>query len=229
MRILLLGIGIIIWSVVAHAQDMRYFQFTTTCGHGNWQDTAYIAATNDPAVIADVMMELDKPFDERSKFVAGKITYGHGGYNHNAGHWFRWHYIPNEWKLVEMAMEICDGCPYSDIDADTAYWVRTVKEFCSWGGLPVKEVAKPLGIDKPAAQTGISFFPNPASGNLYFNNVTGNAVPFTIYTTTGQQVLEGNISTTNTTVNISALQSGLYIIRTGEGSATAYSRLLVKN
>lgn len=229
MRILLLGISIIIWSVAAHAQDMRYFQFTTTCGHGNWQDTAYIAATNDPAVIADVMMELGKPFDQRTKFVAGKITYGHGGYNHNASHWFRWHYIPNEWHLAEVAMEVCDGCPYSDVDADTAYWVRNIQQFCSWGGLPVKEVPKPTDIDIPQTQTGISFFPNPASGSLYFDNATGHTISFTIYTTTGQRVLEGIIPAANTIVDISALQNGLYIIRTKEGNAVSFSRLLVEN
>jgi hypothetical protein len=228
MRTFILGIILLSLTTAAHAQGMRYFQFTTSCGHGNWQDTAYIAATNDPAIISDVYAELGKPFDER-KFVAGKIDYGHGGYNHNASHWFLWHYIPNQWQMADVAMEVCDGCPYTDLDADTAYWVRNIQHYCSWGGRPVKEVPKPLGIDKPIAQSGISFFPNPASGRLYFDNATGRTMPFTIYTTTGQQVLAGIIPATHTTVNISALQNGLYIIRTGEGSTASYSRLLVGN
>ncbi|MCB0518056.1 MAG: hypothetical protein H6577_09740 [Lewinellaceae bacterium] len=77
------------------AQTTRYFEFSVPdCGHGNWQDTSFIAATDDPAVIADVLEDMSKPFEER-RFIIGPIAYGHGGHNHNAGHWFLWHTPPN--------------------------------------------------------------------------------------------------------------------------------------
>ena len=99
----------------ASAQNMRYFQFSVACGHGNWQDTAFVAATNDTALINTVLAEMAKPMEERM-FINGPIAAGHAGYNRNATHWFKWHFVPNEWSLVEFAIEVCDGCPFTDTD-----------------------------------------------------------------------------------------------------------------
>ena len=55
------------------AQTTRYFEFSVPeCGHGNWQDTSFIAATDDPAIIADVLEDITKPFQER-RFIIGPI------------------------------------------------------------------------------------------------------------------------------------------------------------
>lgn len=45
-------------SIISNAQTTRYFKFTTACGHGNWQDGSFIAATSDQAVINDVDIKL---------------------------------------------------------------------------------------------------------------------------------------------------------------------------
>ncbi len=131
---------IVLFFSLANAQTTRYFEFTTECGHGNWQDTSFIASTSDQAVIDSVLANLARPVEER-QFINGTIDYGHGGVNHNANNWFLWHFVPNEWNLVDFAIEVCDGCPYSDVDADTAYWVGNIGQFCHWSSKPVREVS----------------------------------------------------------------------------------------
>jgi hypothetical protein len=119
----------------------RFFEFSTStfCGHGNWQDTSFIASTSNQAVIDSVLANLARPLNQRN-FINGPIDYGNGGHNHNANHWFLWHFMPSQWSLVELAMEVCDGCPYTDVDADTAYWVGNVGRFCPWSGRPVRDL-----------------------------------------------------------------------------------------
>ena len=41
---IILGLSICFTSI---SQITRYFEFTTNCGYGNWQDTSFIAATSD--------------------------------------------------------------------------------------------------------------------------------------------------------------------------------------
>ena len=43
-----------------------------------------------------------------------------------------WHADPDTTDFADAAIEICDGCP-ADIEADTAYWLGTVRRFCPWG------------------------------------------------------------------------------------------------
>jgi hypothetical protein len=57
----------------------------------------------------------------------------HRGTRENTGH--RWH-VRNV-RLAEVTIELCDGRP-SSLDADLAYWVRTVERYCPWGAVPVR-------------------------------------------------------------------------------------------
>ena len=152
------------------AQDdapLRYFQFRLGCGHGNWQDTAIVAATNDSSLIAAFEREVAKPFDER-QLINGPIAHGDGGHNANADHRFAWHYLPNQWELVDRAIEVCSGCPYTDLDADPVYWVDTLGLFCPWSARPVREIEEPLtdvGPD-PIEVLPASVYPNPIRTHL---------------------------------------------------------------
>lgn len=157
-----LAILFLMSSAVSNAQNLRYFQFNTLCGHGNWQDTSFVAAASDTAIISKVFTELSKPFSER-KFIGGNIAGGNGGHNFNASHQFLWHFIPNKWDLVEMAIEACDGCP-TDVDADTTYWIHNLGIYCPWNGKPVKEIFPVTGIDDPNLQNNILIYPNPNNG-----------------------------------------------------------------
>ncbi|MCB0518059.1 MAG: T9SS type A sorting domain-containing protein [Lewinellaceae bacterium] len=208
------------------AQTTRYFEFSLICGHGNWQDTSLIAATDDPAVIADVLEDISKPFEER-RFIIGPIAYGHGGHNHNAGHWFLWHFVPNEWSLTEAAFEVCDGCPFTDVDGDTAYWVGSLGQFCPWAGKPAREVDMPTNVDEPNATGSFYLYPNPAAGRVFFYRENPAMLNVTIFDATGRMMLQQAISPENQSLGIGHLTPGLYFVKSQSGDTFVTRKLHV--
>ncbi len=72
--------------------------------------------------------------------VFGTLAPGSGRYNKNATHEFKWHFKEDEWQLAEITIEIYDGRPHSDVDADTSYWLQTVKKFSPWGSYVKKKI-----------------------------------------------------------------------------------------
>lgn len=209
------------------AQTTRYFEFSVPeCGHANWQDTSFIAATDDPAIIADVLEDITKPFQER-RFIIGPIDYGNGGHNHNAGHWFLWHFVPHEWSLTEAAIEVCDGCPFTDVDGDTAYWVGVVGQFCPWGGKPAREVDMPTSVDEPYATDSFQLYPNPATGRLFFYRKNPGILNVTMYDATGRMVLRQAVSLENQSLDMGHLAPGLYFVKGQDGQASATRKLLI--
>jgi hypothetical protein len=123
---------------------LRYFEFSNKCGNNEWRDTSFIVATSNPIVIALVESELQKKSTDRSLFISGRLVMGSNGYNKNASYEFPWHIAENDWKLVELAIELCDGCPYTDISLNLDYWVNTVKRYCGWSTRVKREVFPPL-------------------------------------------------------------------------------------
>ena len=194
------------------SQTMRYFEFSTNCGNGNWRDTTFIAAASNQALIDSVLANIARPMNQR-KLINGPIDYGNGGHNHNSNHWFLWHFIPDQWNLVEYAMEACDGCPYSDVDADTAYWIGTLRQFCPWTSQPTREVPNTLGVNDQELETEITIYPNPVLNklNLQFNSITNNSL--TLYDSTGQEMLTLLVSKQNETVDLTELDSGFYFLK----------------
>ncbi|SNR58370.1 Por secretion system C-terminal sorting domain-containing protein [Lutibacter agarilyticus] len=218
---LLLTIGFI-----GKAQTTRYFEFSTNCGSGNWQDTTFIAATSNQVLIDTVLANIAKPFNQR-KFINGNIDYGNGGYNHNASHWFLWHFIPNEWDLTEMAIEVCDGCPYTDVDADTAYWVGIIGQFCPWSSRPVKEVTNTLGIDTPIFENEISLYPNPTKDKLNLKWNSLNNITVTIYNSIGQELWTVYLSKQHKIIDISELENGIYFLKIRDRNKIAIKKIIV--
>ena len=204
----------------------RYFEFTTNCGHGNWQDTAFIAATAEHAVIDTVLANLARPFAER-KFISGPIDHGNGGHNHNAGHWFLWHFIPGQWDLVELAIEVCDGCPYTDVDADTAYWIGNIGQFCPWSGLPVREVDAPTGINSPHEAPDLVLYPNPAAGLLQLQRPNATAAQVLVHDACGAVVHTARIGGREAVLDLHHLAPGPYVVELADGARTLRRRLVL--
>lgn len=213
-------------TALVHAQPLRYFAFTTNCGHGNWQDTTFIAATADQAVIDTVLANLARPVSER-KFINGPIDHGDGGHNHNADHWFLWHFIPGQWDLVELAIELCDGCPYTDVDADTAYWVGTIGQFCPWSGLPVREVAGPSGIGDRDKVPHLVLHPNPTADLVHLQRTNARAAQVQVYDARGARVHTARITGRDAVLDLSHLGAGLYLVELGSGGPTVRRRLVL--
>ncbi|MTI38207.1 hypothetical protein [Fulvivirga lutimaris] len=118
--------------------DLRYFKFRA-CDHtDDWRNESFIASTADPGVIQQCLDQLALPAEERTLFPLGKITAGSGGYNFNDTHEFNWHFIEDEWELVEMGIEIYDGCPYSE--AELLDYAGTVGSYGGWGNRIEAEV-----------------------------------------------------------------------------------------
>ncbi len=191
----------------------RYFEFRVACGHGNWQDTSFIAAASDTALINSVLTELSKPLEER-RFINGPIAYNNGGHNKNADHTFLWHFIPDQWELTDLAVEVCSGCPFSDLDRDTTYWVGQLGYFCPWSSLPVREVSNPVtGIDDRLPPIEVRVFPNPAKNMLYVEMEEQEPTFCEVYNATGQQVAAYYLDPFASQLDLSALESGLYFFR----------------
>ena len=217
----------LITSVTIQAQTVRYFEFETDCGHGNWQDTAFIASTSDQTLIDSIMANLARPENER-KFISGPIDYGDGGHNHNATHWFLWHFIPDEWELADFAVEVCDGCPYTDLDADTSYWVGNLGSFCPWSGIPVREVSAPLGNDEQSLASIITVYPNPTKDKFYANWIGSGTVSIELYNTQGQKLLSSELNNKSEAIDVANLQSGVYFLHLELDEKVVLKKLMIE-
>lgn len=210
---------------LAQAQTTRYFEFRVACGHGNWQDTSFIVAATNPVLVASVLYELNQPMGQR-KIVGGPITHGHGGHNHNASHWFLWHFVPDQWSLADVAIEVCDGCPYTDVDSDTAYWISNLGDFCPWSGQPVREVTEPLSVTEPDPLEAVLLYPNPAKNKVHLNLYGQTVSQVSVYDALGKPVLQVSSSSV-TDFDVSTLPAGLYVLHLQNGQQQALKKLWV--
>lgn len=110
----------------------RYFQFTHESDDINY---TFTAQTSDDEVIAKIEEELERPFNERSMHINGPITRGEVDYNSG----WSWYFVENEWDLVTVSAEVCDGRP-SFVEEDLDYWVDQVGRFCPWSSRVEAEV-----------------------------------------------------------------------------------------
>jgi len=118
----------------------RYFRFNgcRESNHSNWQDTSFVSATLNPIVIKQCLEQLKLPLESRTLFPLGKIDKGNAGYNKNGTHSFNWHYVEDSWEMVELGIEIYDGCAYSDVEL--ANYVETLGSYGGWGNRVVEEI-----------------------------------------------------------------------------------------
>ncbi len=86
---------------------------------------SFVASTTDPDVIALAREELTRSADERTLYIQGRVAEGDGGLNEG----WDWHFVPNEWELVDESVEICDADP-EFIDATLLDWVEKIGRYC---------------------------------------------------------------------------------------------------
>ena len=73
---------------------------------------------------------------------------------------------------------------------------------------------------------GLNVYPNPVTSGIFYINTDFNEVKsVTIFDILGKQVLK---TKTNNAVNVSALNSGVYILKITENGATATRKLIIK-
>lgn len=97
----------------------------------------FVAITSDPGVIRLARAQLELPEAERTLHINGPIAHGNGDHNLK----WSWHFVPDEWDLVESSMELCDGTPQM-VEDDPDHWVDSVTQFCPWESYIVREVER---------------------------------------------------------------------------------------
>jgi hypothetical protein len=222
----LLFILLLTMGTLSRGQATRYFEFKVSCGHGNWQDTTFIAAATNPVLIDTVLVNLARPINQR-KFISGPIAGGNDGYNHNAGHWFLWHFIIDQWDLTESAIELCDGCPYTDVDADTTTWIQTIGQYCPWSGVPVREVLNPVGLDESPGND-LLIFPNPAKDDIYIKWNNTQPVSVTISDPMGKVLSIHSLTNQNNNIHIEDLPGGIYFFKITDGNKAGVKKIIVE-
>ena len=121
----------------------RYFRFKSCpeSSHGNWQDTSFVAATSNSKVIQQCLEQLELPEESRTLFPLGKIENGSLGYNINGTHSFSWHYAEDSWEMVELGIEIYDGCAYSDVELTN--YIENLGSYGGWSNIILEEIINP--------------------------------------------------------------------------------------
>jgi hypothetical protein len=113
--------------------ERRYFRFVEE----NSGET-FVAATADSLALAQVEAQLARPPAERTKLIIGPIERGDGLYPDG----YPWHFVPDAWRLADLATEVCDGRP-SYVSAHVDYFVDKVGRYCPFGSRVVAEVEPP--------------------------------------------------------------------------------------
>jgi hypothetical protein len=117
-----------------HNDDkVRMFKFGMHFDANSAED--FIAKTEDLELIDKITAELQNPPDQRFLHIHGRIDWGNDGYNLN----WSWHFIPGEWDLCEMSIEVCDGTP-SYVEENLEEWLSMQDAFCPWDSYIKEEV-----------------------------------------------------------------------------------------
>lgn len=72
----------------------------------------------------------------REGVIHGTVLRGDGGFNTP----YTWHLAPESITFPDLAMEVCDGRPQSDVERDIDYWVDTVGVYCPWGARVLRRI-----------------------------------------------------------------------------------------
>lgn len=218
MKNFLLIAVLFIAGTALQAQQLRYFRFSVDCGHGNWRDSSFIAATDDEELIYKIVEQLSLPRGQR-QIICGPLTEGSGGFNFNGTHEFKWHHTIGEWELVDNAIEIYDGCPATDLDSDIEYWLG-INGFCPWSSLPEEEVIPSAVTD---GKQEILIYPNPASG-MIFISTDPPVDEIRIFNSLGNPAFSGDVPGQ---IDVSGYPAGLYVIRAISGSRVISKNLII--
>lgn len=214
-------------SLASHvdAQEIRYFQFRALCGGNNWQDTAFVAAASDADLINAVLSEMERPLEER-KFIIGDIAAGDGGHNFNADFRFNWHFVPDKWQLAEVAVEVCDGCPYSNVHQDPDLWLNNVGFFCPWSSKPIREITL-TNVDEREKEevVDIQLFPNPSRDRTFLRHNLDHPIQLELINMANQQ-LRFLPQVSNAGIDVSPYPVGVYVLLI-RSEGNVYTRKLI--
>ena len=100
--------------------------------------------------------------------------------------------------------------------------IRVAKTY--WQALG--QVSAPLAVAQNEI-SGLNVYPNPVSnGVVYINSSSSDSKSVVVYDVLGKQLLQQVV--TNGTLNVSALNKGVYIMKVTEGAATSTKKLVIE-
>lgn len=220
-------LSILVTSSYAMAQETRYFQFRTFCGGDNWQDTAFVAAATNEDLINAVLSEIERPFDDR-KFIIGDIAEGDGGHNFNGDFRFNWHFVPDQWQLAEVAVEVCDGCPFSNVHQDPDLWQNNVGFFCPWSSKPVREITlTQVEEGEQEENTPIQVFPNPARQHVFIRHNFNRPVQLALINIVNQRI-QFRPQLSSNQIDVSSYPAGIYALQIQVGERFYTQKLVIQ-
>jgi hypothetical protein len=88
----------------------------------------FIMLVTDPVTI---QLARDNFEGKNTRFPIGKIAAGNGGFNGSWG----WHFVPENVRMTEVAIEVCDGTP-SYVNAHVNDYLAV--GYCPWAAKVVK-------------------------------------------------------------------------------------------
>ncbi len=95
--------------------------------------TDFVVITKNQSAIEKARAQLLLSEEKRNLHINGKLEKGNGGYNNK----WSWHFIPENWDLVEISIEVCDADPRY-VEANLNEWIG--KSFCPWGAIVMEEI-----------------------------------------------------------------------------------------
>lgn len=209
------------------AQETRYFQFRVFCGGDDWRDTSFVAAATNTDLINMVLAEIDRPFDER-KFIIGDIAEGDGGFNFNGELRFNWHFVPDQWQLAEVAVEVCDGCPFTNVHQESDLWQNNVGFFCPWTSKPVREITLTDLEELEEKQAAlIKVFPNPSRDQVFIKHQLKGPVEYELFHM-GNARLRFYPKPEDGVINLSGYPAGMYTLVLRSAGAVFSKRLVIQ-
>lgn len=95
----------------------------------------FVAITSDASVLAKLESELARPAAQRTLHITGPIARGGGGYNLS----WSWSFVPDQWDMVELSVETCDGTPQM-VEDNLDHWLKDIGVFCPWASYVQREL-----------------------------------------------------------------------------------------
>jgi len=83
-------------------------------------------------------------------------------------------------------------------------------------------IAKPNKVDNIIAATGVYVYPNPATDHITVENLEGGEL--TIMNINGEVVMKQNVANNKTTIDVSGLAEGVYLLKTFSNTNTATTK-----
>jgi hypothetical protein len=94
-------------------------------------------------------------------------------------------------------------------------------------GTPKAPNSAPAAINDNELE-GFNVYPNPTNETLFVNTLNSNNKTIELFSIIGKKVYNNNTSNTNFTINVSKLNSGLYILKVSDGTFTSVKKIVVK-